>query len=175
MTDTNTVVQGDTSKTQLATISTLTHGEDIFDVDRVGLLDNVTTHGEAVVVYVNEKLTRADVLAVGKKGQTYIARTPRPTDVSTPKLTVNGTTAKITSYERGVFPAYKNAPNVAPRKIATRKLTDPTVTLTSGETITLEGVWHIIAMVKELDNGRKLRVTHVVKSDTVPQIPCVNA
>ena len=176
MSDTNTnTIEGGTVKTNLATLSTLTHGEDAIPAERVGVLDGVTTHGEPVVVLVNEKLTKASVLAVGKKGQTYVARTPRPSEVSHPKLTVNGKARKNTSYERGVFPAYKNAPNTAARSIATAKLDSPTLTMTDGTTVTLDGTWHVVAMVKTLATGRMLRVTHVVKSDTVPMIPCVNA
>lgn len=92
-----------------------------------------------------------------------------------PKLVVNGVTKKNSKYERGFFPPFKDAPNVAPRSIATAKLTDPTVTLLDGTVETLPGTWHIVSMVKTLDNGRMLKVVHVVKSDDVPLIPCVNA
>ena len=165
-----------TNTTKLATVSTRTHGDTAIPAERVGTVDGVTTHGRPLTVLVNEKLTRASVLAIGKQNQTYIARTPRPTEATTPKLTVNGTVAKVTTYPYGAFPAHGSAPNTAARTIATRKLTDPTVTLTTGETVTLDGTWWIVAMVKTLTgSGRKLEVTHMVKSDTVPQIPCVNA
>ena len=175
MSSTNTNASTNAEARKLATVSTKTHGEHVFDPARVGIVDGVTTHGRPLTVVVNAKATRADVLATGREGQQYIARTPRPTDAKTPKLTVNGVTAKVTTYERGAFHAHKSAPNVAPRTIATRKLNDPTVTTLTGETLTLAGTWYIVAMVKTLDNGRRLEVTHMVKSDTVPMIPCVNA
>ena len=162
-----------TNSKALTTLSTLTHGEAAITLDSLGTLDGVTTHGEAVTVRPNATGTRVDVIVTGAKGQLYVENKPRPTGVTHPKLTVNGKARKNKSYERGAFPSHVGGKNTAARSIATAKLTDATITMTTGDIVTLEGVWTVMAMVKTLANGRLLRSTHVIKGES-PVVKFVN-
>lgn len=157
----------------LTTLSTLTHGDGAIPIDSIGTLNGVTTHGEDVVVRPNAKLTKVDIIVTGKKGQLYVENKPRPSGVPFPKLTVNGKKRKNVSYERGAFPSHAGGANTAARSIATVKLTDPTITMTTGEIVTLPGVWTVMCMVKTLENGRMLRTTHVIKGES-PVVKFVN-
>ena len=154
-----------TTKQALTTISTRTHGEAAIPLETIGTLDGVTTHGEAVTVRLHNG--RMEVVTTGKVGQLYIANKPRVTKEAYPKLTVNGKARKNVTYERGAFPSHgPSAPNTAARKIAKATLTDPTITLTTGETITAEGTWTVLAMVKTASStGVNRRWTVIAKGE----------
>lgn len=149
----------------LTTVSTRTHGEDAIPLETIGTLDGITTHGEAVTVRLHNG--RMEVVTTGKVGQLYVANKPRVTKEAYPKLVVNGKARKNVSYERGAFPSHgPSAPNTAARKIAKATLVDPTITLTTGETITAEGTWTIMAMVKTASTtGVMRRWTVVAKGE----------
>lgn len=165
-------MNNNTQNTQaLTTISTRTHGEDAIPLATIGTLDGVTAHGEPITL--QPRGGRADVIVTGKAGQLYVENKPRATVVAAPRLTVNGKVRKNTSYERGVFQPHGAAKNTAARKIAKAVLTDPTVTLTTGETVTLEGTWTVWACVKTLKTGKLLRSTHVLKGEG-HVINCIN-
>lgn len=166
-----------TKRRTMATVSTRTHGEDALPLATIGTLDGITVLGQSVLVRLNEKGTKADVVTIGKQEQVYVANKPRPTDATSgPVVKVNGKARKHQSFKEGAFPAGPNGPNRMAREITTVKLTDATITLTTGETRTLEGVWYLIACVKH-DEKRNLRheiLRRATKSGDVPVVRYIN-
>lgn len=174
----NTNNQSTTTRRTMATISTLTHGEDIIPLNAVGAIDGITVLGEPVSVWLNEKGTRADVITIGRKSQVYVCNKPRPTDATTgPVVKVNGKLRKGQTFGAGAFPAGPNGPNRMPRAITTVKLSDATVTMTDGSTRTLDGTWWLIACVKHAEDGRHYRheiVRRATKTGECPVVRYIN-
>lgn len=165
--------QSTTTRRTMATVSTLTHGEDALPLAEIGTLDGITVLGEAVKLRLNAKGNRADVVEIGRKEQVYVANKPRPTSAkSGPVVKVNGKGRKHQSFAEGAFPAGPNGPNRMAREITTVKLTDATITLSTGESRTLEGVWYLIACVKH-DENRNLRHEIVRKATKTGECPVV--
>lgn len=143
----------------LTTTSTR-YDADAIPVNETGVLDGITVNGEPVRVWYhvdkNGKNVRSvDVIHTGNDGQIYVENKPKPiagnatmANYSAPRLVVNGKTKNSVKYNAGHFSDSVNGPNSMPRKIATAKIENATIKTGKNKSITLDGTWTIIAMVK---------------------------
>lgn len=146
-------------KQSLATTSTKVDA-DAIPVNETGVLDGITVNGEPIRVWYHRdqksgNVRSVDVIHSGNDGQIYVENKPKPlagnatmANYSAPKMVVNGKTVNSKKYDAGHFSDSVNGPNSMPRKIAMAKLTNATITGPRKKSITLDGEWTIIAMVK---------------------------
>ena len=170
---TTTTTKGE--RVALTTVSTKTHGADAIPMENVGVLDGITVGGLPVTVLVGK--TRCETVRIGKDSQVYVENKPVPEQIAAtaanfpgPVVKIDGKTRKATRYAAGAFSGKVDGPNSMPRSITAVKLTDPTVTLTTGESVTLEGKWTLLAVVKfdhKTESGRIYRRTVVAKGHGV--------
>lgn len=171
----NSNTQSNGDRKALTTVSTKTHGVDAIPMETVGTLDGVTVGGQAVTVRLRGK--SVDTVRIGKEGQVYVENKPVPEigsftadNFPGPVVKIGGKAKKATRHVAGKFSGSVDGPNSMPRSITAVNLTDATVTLTTGETVTLEGKYTLLAVVKfdhKTDSGRIYRRTVVAKGHGV--------
>lgn len=143
----------------LSTVSTRKNA-DAIPVNETGVLDGITMNGEPVRVWyhVDEKtgnVRSVDVLHSGNAGQIYVENKPKPVAGNAtsekfdgPRIAVNGKTRPSVNHAAGKFSDSVNGPNSMPRKITMVVVENATITTAKKKTITLDGTWTIIGMVK---------------------------
>ncbi len=172
----------------LSTTSTR-YDADAIPANEIGILDGITVNGKPVEVWYHTdqktgNVRSVDVIHTGNAGQKYVENKPKPeagnatiTNYGGPAIQVNGKTKNSVKYDAGHFSDSVNGPNSMPRKIATVKLTNATITGARKKTITLDGEWTIIAMVKydhKRNDGRVYRRI-LVKRGADVSVKTVNA
>ncbi len=163
--------QSKSDRKALTTVSTRTHGADAIPMAEVGTLDGITVHGQAVTVWFRNG--RIETVRIGKAEQVYVENKPVPEQIGAtaenypgPVVKINGKAKKATRHVAGKFSGSVEGPNSMPRSITSVNLTDPTITLTTGETVTAEGKFTLLAVVKfdhKTDTGRIYRRTVIAK------------